>query len=389
MVERIAHNGKSLTVRLLCTAIGKTCTTFGKLALVVGFTVSVTSLRAQVTYTFTGENGTQWGVAGNWKHGVNNDPGVPGSADAAKIPKNLTCELIGEVGDAYNVFLEGTTTPEDAAGVLKIQQGSVLKLHGTNAESTLNGTILMTAASPADADHPPIIEIQNDHVLRKNPGTGGATGIIQGDVRGILRGSDSTDDLTLGVENVFASIVVIRGDADIEVSLINHGVIDANHPTHQDPQPRITLKTHPKSGSGQWKATKGELMVDVGVSGPGEWEVGEEALIQINSSVSTETGGVIRAIRSGKIEVNAEISGPTAWQLGMESGDTTPEIEINTECTNLTGSFSMARGLFDVNADFCTSGQADIYRDSATYTTTIDVARPQTPVVLKFSGGCP
>jgi len=339
---------------------------------------------------YIGANDGPWNVDDSWLDENTLQHRTPTSNDIARVPKNKSVKMTNETGSAYALIIEGPVLQTDTPGTLKIEQGCTLNLHGSGANTTLNGELQFVDAS--GTDDAPLLVIKNDHTILKTDNS--LTARILGDVKSIIRGDDANDTLTLGDEEDDTARAAIMGDVDIEIELVNYGDVNATHPTRQNPKPRITLKTHVKSGHGSWKATKGELIVDVDVTGAGQWTAGTDGLIQINDNVTTPsqagTGAYLQADYNGKLEVNAAVSGFADWKLGLTSASTAPEIEINAACTDLNGSFTMRRGLFDVNYASCTEGQASLYSDSSTYDSVIEVHYDaQDPVFVTFSGSCP
>jgi len=96
---------------------------------------------------------------------------------------------------------------------------------------------------------------------------------------------------------------------DVEVALINNGIVDAN-----EDDEHIVLKTDPKSGSGTWRASAGELDVNVAVSGSAGWEatgggrmVVDTACTGLTGSPSMTSGGILNV--NAAFESTGSISG--------------------------------------------------------------------------------
>jgi len=72
----------------------------------------------------------------------------------------------------------------------------------------------------------------------------------------------------------------------------------------------------------------------------------------------------------GVLRVNKAVTGSGSWLI---QGHGEAEIEINAASTNLSGDFKMTNGVFDVNADFTTTGDLDV-SGAGTIQSTIDIA---------------
>ncbi|MCH8253272.1 MAG: hypothetical protein IID36_12545, partial [Planctomycetes bacterium] len=91
----------------------------------------------------------------------------------------------------------------------------------------------------------------------------------------------------------------------------------------------------------------------------------DECVVKLTNS-SKSGCGFWYAEDGGLLDVQAEVTGDGTWWMNhVES-----EIEINTNCTGLTGRIEIHSGLFDVNASFCTVGgmeyEAGLYNGAAT-----------------------
>jgi len=198
----------------------------------------------------------------------------------------------------------------DSGGVVQVYNGAQLRLR-SGATHTLDGTIEFM-------NDPNVFAAPTLGVAGSTTITGSGT-IKRGDQKGILGSLDVTARLTLDTN------VKAEGELDITVKLTNNGTVNANVSTKS-----IRLQTNTKDGSGLWKADKGKLQVDVGVSGSGDWVVAP--------------GG-------------------------------NSEIEFNAACTNLTGDLTVSAGgqgaRVDVNAAVQSTGCLTI--DSGTYAACLDI----------------
>lgn len=251
------------------------------------------------TYTFTGFTDNTWGDADNWSP----PGGPPGSADTAIIPYNKTVTTNGADEACKVLEIQNNGNPR---GLLTITQGSTFSLHGTAlTPSTLNGRIFFgTKAGESDA---PVLEIVNSMTI-EGDNFGVIVGKTSGGTKGIIRGESSSDVLTFAIASNVGPIMA--GEIDIEVEFVNNTrVIAGGGGT------TMTLKTNPKSGTGLWSVDGGVLLVDIEVTGTGEWLM------------------------------DPHISGT---------------IRFTANCENLEGDFNVkAGGTLDIQSNLCTTGDIE------------------------------
>ncbi|HNQ23894.1 MAG TPA: hypothetical protein PKK06_12440 [Phycisphaerae bacterium] len=102
----------------------------------------------------------------------------------------------------------------------------------------------------------------------------------------------------------------VYGDIDVQGKVVNNARFGV-----QKPENVMKLSTNPKSGSGVWFS------------------------------------------KGGLLEVDAEVSGSATWSI---SDDADAVISIKADCTALTGDVDISKGLLQIDANFCTTGDLTV-----------------------------
>lgn len=232
----------------------------------------------------TGE-GKYWDQTLNW-----NPDGRPVAGDTVTIPSGsqYQCRIrYDEACTSYSVAGSARLIVE-AGGSLTISADSTtdsgfLELNGDDSDTA----DLIIAASLS------IGAVSSDRGIRMSNGR-------------ILPAAGVTPTLTFYDENDDTDPPSIRGDGDIQVKLVNEGLVQASNSGK-------TLKltsgekqaTYQQDGSGQWQARDGGILqVETTVTGSGKWAIflGSQSEIIINHCLSDLTGDV--ELTTGKITYN-------------------------------------------------------------------------------------
>lgn len=256
-------------------------------------------------------NDSNWFATGNWS-----PAGVPGSDDVAYIPSvdiggGLAFPVISG-GDASVCALKMEKTGDDSPSLtlayasgtgwglyvggqnaldigadceIHLQQGAKLNLLSPGAV-TLDGNIVFKAST--SSRRPTIFLPVGATILN-----GG--GQILGEYRGRLYGPEGYEPqawLVVGPDNA------LHGELQIEVGLINNGVVDpvGGLTTENITERFISLNCTPKMGSGQWNITGGSeeikhgIYVNVDLTGTGSVTVGNYGILHVNRHISVAGG---------------------------------------------------------------------------------------------------
>ncbi|MCC7290655.1 MAG: hypothetical protein IT449_01185 [Phycisphaerales bacterium] len=241
--------------------------------------------------TFDGQVNDQWDVDENW-----NPNTAPGEGDVAIIPTGFNVKI-----DVTTAKAKSIQIAEDSD--LSIERGGILTLHGNGVTSLIGGDLKFAGGSGND----PILHFKYDHTLSTVPNELIPARQVIGDVQGVIRG-DSGKVLTLAHQG--NSRLQLTGTLLIEIALVNNEVVNGNYGT-------ISLSENAKSGSGLWKATQGELTVNVEVTGVGTWEVGAGGTIEVNVDLE-DIAGPVHILNGGELLLNASLCSPGA--LDFEEG---------------------------------------------------------------------
>lgn len=241
--------------------------------------------------TFDGDFNDQWDVQENWSQDT-----LPAETDVAIIPTGFNVKIDVTTAKARSIQIA-----EDSD--LSIERGGILTLHGDGVTSLIGGDLKFAGGSGND----PVLHFKYDHTLSTIPDNDDPARRVIGDVQGVIRG-DSGKALTLAHQG--NSRLQLTGTLLIEIALVNNEVVNGNYGT-------ITLSENPKSGSGLWKATQGELTVNVEVTGVGTWEVGAGGTIEVNVDLE-EIAGPVHILNGGELLLNASLCSPGA--LDFEEG---------------------------------------------------------------------
>lgn len=325
-----------------------------------------------------------WNLAGNW-----DPPGIPSSADLAIIPGETICDLDGQDGEALKIEIEGLTT--SAFGTLIIPKGSTLTLHGSGSAnaSIVDGIIRFETGGGATV---PELYVSGNHLFKKTTSSSilniiGADSLHAASEYGLIRGAQNAK-LTLNTRGVASEPRIgMLGNFRIEVAMENNGDVNARPEDPANYTAEIQLVNEAKLGTGLWKATNGELVVDASVSDHGRWVAGTAGTIAINSPVSNDIGlpisGFFEAVYTGKILVKAAVSGSAPWTLKADGDNADPLIHFDYPCTGLSGNVFIHAGTLRFDDPFCTTGEFD--GDGGK----IIVGAASPAIVVKFSQGCP
>jgi len=219
-------------------------------------------------------------------------------------PPSFICD--GEVWISASSIGGGSTSP----GKVTLDGGYGDESSPTNAPCVLNGAIRFYLESGIGAQPGILNFTQCTRLVSSSAGE-----IVAHEYKGLIANS-FTDTFT------WDEHITVHGELEIGVYIPawvgqdEMGTIDADLPGKS-----IILNSSAKLAMGIYRASGGNLVIDVPVSGFGSWEL---------------------------------IDG---------------EIEINADCPDLTGGLQITGGVFDANADWTTSGSAQI--DG---TCTVDVA---------------
>lgn len=239
-----------------------------------------------VTRTWIGGNPGDWNLAGNWSpSGVPNNTGGLGGTQYDVV---IDDQLAGPEGPfIQNLSITiNSLTINNADGFVEIRNGGILELansggldsHGTVAVKA-GGSFILNGGSITSRE----IKLEgitgtatraklrlNSDTTLSAPTGAEIVGTDPDDTSGLPGGSPQTPDglidgdgtLTLG------SAATIRGQLEIQVDLVNNGLVDAD-----DDEGKIYLTSTSKSGGSgaNFKATAGLLEVDVSVSGSADW----------------------------------------------------------------------------------------------------------------------
>jgi len=271
------------------------------------------------TYTFTGDAGGQWDNSGNWDS--NSGTTYPASGDTAIIP---------HIDEEVACFIIPSRAEECDA--IQIQEGGILHIRANDSiggqltiseTSVVDGKLLFTYdGSPQppcepEGEVPAVLRIDESLTITGDGGfiMGGCNKFLRSP--GLITGSAGA---VLTLQNDSPGVLTAKGHMEIEVELVNNAVVcvGTDGDVTEDDQPNyvLSLTDRDKSGNGLWAAYTGTLQVDYGVSGNGAWKLlraGDKAVIQINAVCYV--GGLV----------------------------------------------TLLRGTFDVQEDFCSTGDGQMY----------------------------
>jgi len=317
----------------------KTTTTTLVIALV---TVLLAGPASGHTYTFTGAQSGQWNVNQNWESITGNT--FPVAGDTAIIPDGEACYILStraEECDSIQIQSGGTLqirVDDDGEGELTISEDSVVDGKLIFAYHEYDPT-----CSPED-DASSILRIAESLTIT------GDGGFIMGGCHKQLRSPGlitGPSGAVLTLQNDSPGVLTVKGQLEIEIELVNNArvCVGSEGTSTEDDAPEFVLRLtdRAKSGSGLWAAYLGRLQVDYAVSG-----AGSRVLERASSQAAV--------------------------------------IRINAACV-VSGSVTLHRGTFDVQADFCTEGEATIAHldgDSGDIVY-VNVADGKT---LNLGGGC-
>ncbi len=267
------------------------------------------------TYTFTGAVNGQWNLNANWTS--NTGPTFPVAGDIAIIPDGETCYILStraEECDSIQVQSGGALeirADDDNDGELTISEDSVVDGRLVFAYYVSQGS-----CSP-DTERPAILRIDESLTIS------GDGGFIIGGCRKFLKSPGlitGPSGAVLTIQNDAPGVLTVKGQLEIEIELVNNarvGVGTQGVVTEDDKDEYVLrLTDRPKSGSGVWAAYQGTLEVNYAVSGAGSWVLERVPY----------TSAILR---------------------------------INAACV-VSGDVTLHRGTFDVQADFCSTGDAQM-----------------------------
>jgi len=294
----------------------------------VALLTSVANAQPTCETTFAPVGGNQ----GDWSEDDNWTAGEPNSSLVACIPAGKTA-IIPNDGTPYVANAEAVWIKRDGSsrGKVQISNESTLKLY---ANSQVDGELRLIF----DESH---LTPQADLTITGNGGQ-----IIGGDyanppetgTAALVNGSYSlTLECDPGGDGSQSQCVVLKGCVDIQSALVNNAYVvaddgDTGPGVHTG---NLRLSTNAKSGSGYWIASNnaaegkiGRMVVDVAVSGAGQWLLTTHASAEIivNAACTGLTGPV--TIQKGKLTLNADFDTNGDLNLSWVSGNR-PSINVD------------------------------------------------------------
>ncbi len=291
-----------------------------------------------------GFGGLEWENPVNWQKCGGGAGRVPQSTDTVTIKSTAQreCHLQGtgicnvlkveagapdlEIGTRHGISTLEVVDHAEVYGLVRILQGSMLKLAGTTT-TTVDGvvvfwldTIPVAGSDPCDADPLGTLLISADMTIT---GYGGlifgrkCTGNLA-PTRGIIKTGPGVR-LTLETTNPGNPLVVV-GFIDIQALLTN----ESAHVGTNQVADQLLLSTNDKNGnSGKWFCYDGDFRIKnlVQVSGSNDWDM------------------------------TLAVPGAHLW------------FEAGSVATCLSGDFNVHDGVVDVDTDLCTSGSATVASD--------------------------
>lgn len=264
--------------------------------------VVVVTLAGGTTYTLVTDNG-EWGDPDSWDQGS----GYPGQEDTAVIPAGKHVQILGH-HDVKVLKLQKSGT---SIGVARIRGTASLTLHGSSTEFDGELRFELDDAEPPNRD--------GELVIAENLTLTGSGRIVGHDEEfdpfeidwtpGLVKDDGEGLPEVLTIEGSPSELdLQIEGAIEISVRLVNNSLVYVAHV-----EDTLSLTDHPKSGTGDWWVdAQGQLVVDVSVSGSGDWymlgkPIGDQASVQINAPCTSLTGAVY-IIDGAVLDVNASFS---------------------------------------------------------------------------------
>jgi hypothetical protein len=349
---------------------------------------SVVSNATAATNTFTGQQGTNWHVQGNWSLGH-----YPTSSEDVVIPTGLTCIISSASAAALTVDVE-------ASAVLGVDDGETLTIYGADSlgtvdSLTVDGTLYLRQ-DPLDAPGTLLFYILADGIDTITVGSTGGGITLYG------CGTLIVDGQNAGMS--FSNITFVSCGT-IEVT---DGLMEIDPEGHQSPNIHHATVT---IDGGTFTCESGMYVYfsDITIESSGEMQISGDletgdASILIDSSAdmqvtgNLEMGGGVSdstlTLEDGTIDVSGELD---IWETAvtvkagtLEAGsvdsqdclitieggqflvagtflaDGWPEessitvsggeLELNGDYTGTDTSFTISGGLLDINDDFSNTG---------------------------------
>jgi len=262
--------------------------------------VTVAALVAQPAAgqtTYTGGPEGSWHTVGNWNNGV------PHANIRAIIPSGKSCKI-------YNGNPAAEADSFEVDGTLTLQGSQTLTI---NTDSDIDGRLVLEGDdTPSGAR----LLITAGLTI-----TGYGGEIQMNSLYAVIDEASGSHELTLE-SNCTGTLAVdcglsIIGAGEINCGLVNNGFVIADWCPPDGGACALQVNGVPTSGDGEWQAQK-----------------------------------------YGKLQVNVEVTGPGTWRIrvGSNPANEISKIEVNECCHDLTGDVILQNGKFEINADFCTTG---------------------------------
>jgi len=281
------------------------------------------------TYTFEGGDTPVWNDRDNWTSNTGAD--FPQAGDIAIIPGGETCYISPtRVEECDSIQIQGGGTLEIRAddnndGELTISEDSVI-----DGKLLFAYYVSQGSCSP-DTERPAILHIDESLTITGDGGyiIGGCRKFLKSP--GLITGPAGA---VLTIQNDSPGLLTVKGHMEIEVELVNNAVVCVGSPGQvtEDDQGEYVLRLtdRPKSGNGLWAAYLGRLEVNYAVSGSGSWLLErapyESAIIRINAACLVG-GGV--TLHRGTFDVQANFCSTGDAQVTQQQGESGEKVFIN------------------------------------------------------------
>lgn len=233
----------------------------------------------------------------NWNEPSNWSFGTPNQNLVACVPAGLVAQIVpgGEDGECQALVIERSGS---SIGIVSVDQPRMLTIF---ENSRIDGRFVLGGSA--------VLRLANDLTIHGNGGEMRQAHSFGGTIA--IKPGSGPKTLTLqGDDNSSRSTsITLRNAWTVQVGLVNNGYVVADFGV-------LALQVRPISGNGFFIANDDDPV-------------------------------------GGQLLIGAPVSGSATWEI---HGAPTVEIEIDAACPNLTGDFKMDGGLFDVNADFKTTG---------------------------------